>query len=295
VALRYFLSLFKLPGEAQQIDRVLQAFADRWSEASRHGEPLYSISYVCAHMYTMQASRQGERGAGGGGGAWALSGDTAFILAFSIIMLNTDAHSEKIAPERKMNLEQFISNNRGIGDGGADLPRPMLEEVYAAIVGYEIAIEQREYLRAVAREGWLVKQGGRVKTWKKRWVVVSASVLYYFEEKKSAQFKGMVPLEDVIVRASAERPFAFTLELAHSKTGVIKSAKAAADGSMTQGKHSVFLFAAESADERAAWLRALNESILISRFAPPAGATGSAGSTPGRELSRRPAASAPRT
>jgi len=188
--------------------------------------------------------------------------------------------------------------------------------VYAAIVGDEIAIEQREYLHAVVREGWLVKQGGRVKTWKKRWVVVSASVLYYYEEKKSAQFKGMVPLEDVIVRtpttppppatapaaphlpatrpvaaplsarppqvrASSERPFAFTLELAHSRSGVIKSAKAAADGSMTQGKHSAFVFSAESAEERAAWLRALNESILLSRFAPaPPGAA--AGSTPGR-------------
>ena len=33
-ALRYFLSLFKLPGEAQQIDRIMQAYADSWSAAN---------------------------------------------------------------------------------------------------------------------------------------------------------------------------------------------------------------------------------------------------------------------
>jgi IQ motif/SEC7 domain-containing protein len=39
--------------------------------------------------------------------------DTIFILAFAIIMLNTDLHSRSIKPERKMRLEQFIKNLRG--------------------------------------------------------------------------------------------------------------------------------------------------------------------------------------
>jgi len=39
--------------------------------------------------------------------------DTIFILAFAIIMLNTDLHSRNIKPERKMRLEQFIKNLRG--------------------------------------------------------------------------------------------------------------------------------------------------------------------------------------
>lgn len=37
--------------------------------------------------------------------------DTAYILAFSLIMLNTDAHSPHI--KQKMTKEQFIKNNRG--------------------------------------------------------------------------------------------------------------------------------------------------------------------------------------
>jgi len=39
--------------------------------------------------------------------------DTIFVLAFAIIMLNTDLHSRNIKPEKKMRLEQFIKNLRG--------------------------------------------------------------------------------------------------------------------------------------------------------------------------------------
>ncbi len=39
--------------------------------------------------------------------------DTVFILAFAIIMLNTDLHSRNIKAEKKMRLEQFIKNLHG--------------------------------------------------------------------------------------------------------------------------------------------------------------------------------------
>lgn len=41
------------------------------------------------------------------------SEDTIFLLAFAIIMLNTDLHNSNIKPERKMKLEDFIKNLRG--------------------------------------------------------------------------------------------------------------------------------------------------------------------------------------
>ena len=83
------------------------------------------------------------------------------MLSFSLIMLNTDLHSPQIAPERKMKLEQFVSNNRGVGRGGGDLPRALLERLYTSIARSEIQIEQREYIRGVAIEGWLHKQDPR--------------------------------------------------------------------------------------------------------------------------------------
>ena len=39
--------------------------------------------------------------------------DTVFLLAFAIVMLNTDLHNSSIKPERKMKLEEFIKNLRG--------------------------------------------------------------------------------------------------------------------------------------------------------------------------------------
>jgi len=39
--------------------------------------------------------------------------DTIFLLAFAIIMLNTDLHNDSIKQERKMKLEDFIKNLRG--------------------------------------------------------------------------------------------------------------------------------------------------------------------------------------
>ena len=38
----------------------------------------------------------------------------AYVLAFSVIMLNTDAHSNQIV--NKMTQEEFLRNNRGIGE-----------------------------------------------------------------------------------------------------------------------------------------------------------------------------------
>lgn len=39
--------------------------------------------------------------------------DTIFILAFAIILLNTDMYSPSVKPERKMKLEDFVRNLRG--------------------------------------------------------------------------------------------------------------------------------------------------------------------------------------
>ena len=41
--------------------------------------------------------------------------DTIFILAFAIIMLNTDLHSPNVKPERRMKLQDFMKNLSGKG------------------------------------------------------------------------------------------------------------------------------------------------------------------------------------
>ena len=109
-ALRLFLQAFRLPGEAQKIDRLMESFAKALFAANP--EPF-------------------------------ANSDAAYVLAFAIIMLNTDLHNPNIAVEKKMTLDQFVSNNRGINDG-KDLPRPFLERIYASISSDEIKMSDEQ-------------------------------------------------------------------------------------------------------------------------------------------------------
>ncbi|CAF0994710.1 unnamed protein product [Rotaria sordida] len=100
IALRKFQASFRLPGEAQKIEQLMKVFGQRYHITN----PSSSPSNV----------------------------DTIFILAFAIIMLNTDLHSRNIKPERKMRLEQFIKNLRAIDDG-EDLDINYLTSIYERI------------------------------------------------------------------------------------------------------------------------------------------------------------------
>ncbi|KAI9833940.1 MAG: hypothetical protein M1819_003449 [Sarea resinae] len=104
-ALRRFLQSFRLPGEAQKIDRFMLKFAERYIT----GNP----------------------------NAFA-NADTAYILAYSVILLNTDQHSSKMKGKR-MEKEDFIKNNRGINDN-ADLPDEYLGGIFEEISRNEIVL-----------------------------------------------------------------------------------------------------------------------------------------------------------
>ncbi|XP_076064031.1 ADP ribosylation factor guanine nucleotide exchange factor Sec71 isoform X2 [Oratosquilla oratoria] len=106
-ALRMFLEGFRLPGEAQKIDRLMEKFASRYCECN-------------ANL-----------------GLFA-SADTAYVLAYSIIMLTTDLHSPQV--KQKMTKEQYIKMNRGINDS-KDLPEEYLSNIYDEIAGNEIKMK----------------------------------------------------------------------------------------------------------------------------------------------------------
>lgn len=49
------------------------------------------------------------------------------------------------------------------------------------------------------REGWLMKQGGRYKSWKRRWFILNDNCLYYFEYTTDKEPRGIIPLENIEV------------------------------------------------------------------------------------------------
>ena len=74
-AIRFFLRGFRLPGEAQKIDRIMEKFAERYCKCN-------PSSFTSA--------------------------DTAYVLAYSVIMLNTDAHNNMV--KDKVCLQDLLLN-----------------------------------------------------------------------------------------------------------------------------------------------------------------------------------------
>lgn len=93
-ALRLLLSRFRMAGEAQQVDRMVCIFA----EVYHNDNPSVFESK-----------------------------DDPYVLAYSLIMLSTDAASKKIAAKNKMTKAQFVKNNCPIFK---TIPVAYFEEVY---------------------------------------------------------------------------------------------------------------------------------------------------------------------
>ena len=66
--------------------------------------------------------------------------DTVYVLSYSLIMLNTDAHNAEV--KDKMTCGQFQRSNRGIDDSHGDLPDVFMEQLYNQIVSDEIVLHK---------------------------------------------------------------------------------------------------------------------------------------------------------
>lgn len=62
--------------------------------------------------------------------------DTIFILAFAVVLLNTDMYSPNIKPQRKMGLDDFIRNLRGMLPRSdiTMLPCDILDDIPSVII-----------------------------------------------------------------------------------------------------------------------------------------------------------------
>ncbi|KAJ7428667.1 IQ motif and SEC7 domain-containing protein 2 [Willisornis vidua] len=131
-ALRKFQSHIRVQGEAQKVERLIEAFSQRYC--------------VCNAALLRQFRNP----------------DTIFILAFAIILLNTDMYSPSVKAERKMKLEDFIKNLREQGqchtgvDNGEDIPRDMLVGIYQRIQSRELRTNDDHVSQVQAVERMIV-------------------------------------------------------------------------------------------------------------------------------------------
>ncbi|KAJ6658967.1 hypothetical protein lerEdw1_019604 [Lerista edwardsae] len=213
-ALRQFLWSFRLPGEAQKIDRMMEAFAN-W--------------YCQCNPGVFQST------------------DTCYILSFSVIMLNTSLHNPNV--KDKPPFERFVSMNRGINDGG-DLPEGLLRGLFDSIEKEPFSIPEDDGNDLThtffnpSQEGWLLKLGGRVKTWKRRWFILTDNCLYYFEYTTNC----------------------FELFNANCQGQKIKACKMDGDGKVVEGKHQSYKISAATPEERDLWIDSIRTSITQDPF-----------------------------
>ncbi|KAF8498362.1 Sec7-domain-containing protein [Gautieria morchelliformis] len=105
-AMRDLLEAFRLPGESQQIERITETFAKCYFAAEPEG---------------------------------IKSEDAVFVLAYSVIMLNTDLHSPQV--RKRMTFEDYQRNLKGV-NAGSDFDPDYLKTVYDSIGKREIVMPE---------------------------------------------------------------------------------------------------------------------------------------------------------
>lgn len=132
-------------------------------------------------------------------------------------MLNTDAHNPNIKKENKMTLAQFLKYvllkrllqsmsflrsssslrmNRGINNG-QDMPAEFLEAIYKSITSEAIKMETEVTMFEAEKKGYMVKQGGRIKTYEKPSFHVPFVVVAHYLS---------LQVEEAMVRAAGQLP-----------------------------------------------------------------------------------------
>eukprot|EP00595_Chromulina_sp_UTEXLB2642_P001168 CAMPEP_0196764042 /NCGR_PEP_ID=MMETSP1095-20130614/5284_1 /TAXON_ID=96789 ORGANISM="Chromulina nebulosa, Strain UTEXLB2642" /NCGR_SAMPLE_ID=MMETSP1095 /ASSEMBLY_ACC=CAM_ASM_000446 /LENGTH=1536 /DNA_ID=CAMNT_0042118611 /DNA_START=710 /DNA_END=5320 /DNA_ORIENTATION=- len=117
---------FRLPGEAQKIDRIVEVFVKTfWQD--NHG-----TSY-CPFLHS----------------------DTIHLITYAMIMLNTDLHrankNDKKSKVKKMTKEEFTRNLRGVEKGGGDIDKDYLGRIYDSIASHPIELPYED--KEINREG----------------------------------------------------------------------------------------------------------------------------------------------
>uniref|UniRef100_A0A7S2RUH6 PH domain-containing protein n=1 Tax=Rhizochromulina marina TaxID=1034831 RepID=A0A7S2RUH6_9STRA len=232
--LRHLLARFELPTEQRKVHRIAVAYS---------------------HIFHI-------RNAGDYSSSDTVRRLTIEILAFNANLLETSV-DRKTA---RMGLEEFVEKCRGI-DKGHDLGREELETMFQELVDNPIiTIREREdegnLFTAPIKEGWMKKQGGHHKAWKKRWFILCNSTLYYFKDENDIDPKGFFPLENVEASLGLTNPK--QIVLVPTGRDLLKSAKFDTTGAMVTGNHKTLLLLTPSEQEALDWLHALNQSAVRS-------------------------------
>ncbi|OWB55197.1 hypothetical protein B5S28_g1065 [[Candida] boidinii] len=128
-AMRMLLNNFRLPGESQQIERIMDVFCDRYLECQENSNNDDDDTIKESNGIDSEEDDEEEK--------VSPDKDALFVLTYSIIMLNTDSHNPNV--KNPMTLEQYQRNLRGVYFG-KDFPAWYLSKIYHNIKDKEIIL-----------------------------------------------------------------------------------------------------------------------------------------------------------
>lgn len=120
-ALRQLLNSFRLPGESPLIERIVTEFSEQ---------------------YFQKAQPEG-----------IANKDAIFVLTYAVIMLNTDQHNPNLKGAKRMTIEDFSKNLRGVNDG-KDFDAEYLQSIYDSIKNREIILPEEHDNRHAYDHAW---------------------------------------------------------------------------------------------------------------------------------------------
>ncbi|CAH6722603.1 ARF guanine-nucleotide exchange factor 2 [[Candida] jaroonii] len=117
-ALRVLLKSFRLPGESQQIERIVELFGERYAKCQENFESQGEEEFIKPDS------------------------DSVFVLSYSIIILNTDLHSPQV--KKQMTFDAYKRNLKGTYNNG-DYPEWYLNKIYGSIRDREIIMPEEHH------------------------------------------------------------------------------------------------------------------------------------------------------
>lgn len=121
--LRLILKSFRLPGESQQIERIVELFAEAYVSSQTKEN-----SVVPEDVEDKEPVLPDR--------------DAVFILSYSIIMLNTDLHNPQV--KKSMEFDAYRKNLKGVYNG-KDFPEWYIAGIYNSIRDREIIMPEEHH------------------------------------------------------------------------------------------------------------------------------------------------------
>ncbi|KAJ6242633.1 cytohesin-2 [Anaeramoeba flamelloides] len=181
-------------------------------------------------------------------------------ISFKLSLLESQNGNSFLAGE-----DQFMKGIQAIYPY-VELPNELIKSCYRDAYDNKIDFCQIHF------KSFLRKQGGKIKTWKKRWFVLTKNCLLYYKKANNQYPLGMIPLANVKVervnnfnnkKNNKKKSFLFQLtnNSENEKFGLKKKGKKKRKAKT--GNHRIFLISAPSAILLKKWFKKLNQITTI--------------------------------